>query len=107
MTLEVLKCMCNRLVAGNVDILLSVTSMIRNSHNNGLKVHTWLQDDILKETSRLTPSDTSCGESDPSDITTLISKTHIGTDEAKTGRHQDESTPSPDPVTKDEEAILK
>ncbi|KAG2297503.1 hypothetical protein Bca52824_044172 [Brassica carinata] len=48
--------------------------MIRNSHNNGLKVHTWLQDDILKETSRLTPSDTSCGESDPSDITTLISK---------------------------------
>ncbi|KAF3525814.1 hypothetical protein F2Q69_00046782 [Brassica cretica] len=32
------------------------------------------QDDILKETSRLTPSDTSCGESDPSDITTLISK---------------------------------
>ncbi|CAF1702650.1 unnamed protein product [Brassica napus] len=56
-----------------------------------------LLDDILKETSRLTPSDTSCGESDPSDITTLISKTHIGTDEAKTGRHQDESTPPPDP----------
>ncbi|KAL0712104.1 hypothetical protein Bca4012_019082 [Brassica carinata] len=65
-----------------------------------------LLDDIVKETRGLTPSDTSCCESDPVDITTLISKTHIGTDEAKTGRQQDESTPSPDPDAKNE-ALLK
>ncbi|VVA95254.1 unnamed protein product [Arabis nemorensis] len=47
-------------------------------------------------------SDTSCSEVDQSDITTLISKLHIGTlqtdaaDEAKTVIQQDESTPSPD-----------
>ncbi|CAF2064794.1 unnamed protein product [Brassica oleracea] len=49
--------------------------------------------------------DTSCGI-DPSDITTLISKLHIGTlqtdaaDEA-----QDESTPSPNPDAKDEDFL--
>lgn len=48
-------------------------------------------------------NDTSCCGIDPSDITTLISKLHIGTlqtdaaDEA-----QDESTPPPDPDAKDE-----
>ncbi|KAG7587014.1 Exonuclease RNase T/DNA polymerase III [Arabidopsis thaliana x Arabidopsis arenosa] len=53
-------------------------------------------------------SDTSSCEIDPSDITTLISKLHIGTlqtdaaDEAKTVRQQDESPPSPDPDAKDE-----
>lgn len=53
-------------------------------------------------------SDTSSCEIDPSDITTLISKLHIGTlstntaDEAKTVRQQDESTPSSDPDAKDE-----
>ncbi|CAH8337464.1 unnamed protein product [Eruca vesicaria subsp. sativa] len=64
--------------------------------------------DILAETIRLSPSDTSCCEpSDSSDVTTLISKTHIETDKAKNGRQQqDESTPSPDPDAKDE-ALLK
>ncbi|KAL1216763.1 Protein NEN3 [Cardamine amara subsp. amara] len=53
-------------------------------------------------------SDTSSCEIDPSDITDLISKLHIGTlqtdapDEATTVIKQDESTPSPDPVAKDE-----
>lgn len=53
-------------------------------------------------------SDTSSCEIDPSDITTLISKLHIGTlqtdaaDEAKTVRQQDESPPSPDTDAKDD-----
>lgn len=53
-------------------------------------------------------SDTSSCEIDPSDITTLISKLHIGTlqtdaaDEAETVRQQDESTPSTDLDAKDE-----
>ncbi|KAF8087410.1 hypothetical protein N665_0587s0016 [Sinapis alba] len=61
---------------------------------------------ILTATSGLSPTDTFCCESYPTDITNLISKTDIGTDEAKTGTQQDESTPSHDPDAK-EEALLK
>lgn len=57
---------------------------------------------IVSLLTEFSESDTSCCEIDQSDITTLISKLHIGTlqtdaaDEAKTVIQQDESTPSPD-----------
>ncbi|XP_010471528.1 PREDICTED: protein NEN3-like [Camelina sativa] len=60
---------------------------------------------IISLLTECSESDTSGCEIDPSDITTLISKLHIGTlqtdaaDEAKTVRQQDEST---DPNAKDE-----
>lgn len=73
-------------------------------------------DDLTKEKhpiisllAECSESDASCSESEPSDITTLISKLHIGTlqtdaeDEAETGGQQDESSPPlPDPDAEDE-----
>lgn len=63
---------------------------------------------IISLLTECSESNTSSCEIDPSDITTLISKLHIGTlqtdaaDEATTVKQQDELTPSPDPDAKDE-----